>query len=663
MEIHNRRAIYGADIANDIEDEDDSDDTGMFSPMKDTRIAISKSRKAVVSRTGRAVARASKSISKGFLNRSKPEGSPVSSSAPLGTLLEPFPNQNDEDSLDPQIESENISPKKDDTSTAEQGITTVTSDDNGGGKAETKKSRNQKPRQTRKKNTKAAPLTVPKNTLPVRCISKSRNASDFNPLLLISTFAKAHDGPIWRSSFSKDGKYLATGGADGVLNIWRIAPTRQEVKDLNTKEPLHEADDVWKGSWGEETDDESDDRTLPTVKSDCDAIGTEVKFILSQPVQSFKEHTDDIVDLSWSNTGFLLSGSLDKTVRLWHPTRPASLHLFRHPDAVTSVSFHPSEDRYFLSGGFDKRIRIWNITSGRVVEWAQASHVITTATYQPDGTRVAAGLIDGKVIFYSVDGIKLKFFTEILCKNRSKKHGKKVTGLAYKNLQNLIDEEVDSPKSKAKVDSSEHNSTKLRKTAKIVKNFTFQRKKKKVKEQVLITSNDSRLRLVGLNDFCMVRKYKGHANPTLQFKARFSESGEFIIIGSETGKCVIWNTATRRNPLNVNVTGLNMYDKVKGFECFEATRANPPIVTEALFAPSLSAKSALLNSGLFPSLKKLDHINHDFSSTIIVTSDYEGTMRVFLRQASFEAVIHAAGPMGDTESGSPSNRSRKKRDK
>ena len=95
-----------------------------------------------------------------------------------------------------------------------------------------------------------------------------------------------------------------------------------------------------------------------------------------------------------------------------------------------------------------------------------------------------------------------------------------------------------------------------------------------------------------------------------------------------------------------------MYDKVKGFECFEATKANPPVVTEALFAPSASTKNAFLNSGLFNTLHSLDHINHDFSSAIIVTSDYEGTLRIFLRRTSFDAVVLASGPMGYVESNS-----------
>ena len=88
-----------------------------------------------------------------------------------------------------------------------------------------------------------------------------------------------------------------------------------------------------------------------------------------------------------------------------------------------------------------------------------------------------------------------------------------------------------------------------------------------------------------------------------------------------------------------------MYDKVKRLAWFKASTADPPIITEALFSPSASTKKALLHSGLFPSLHNLDHINHDFSSAMIVTCDYQGTMRVFLRRASFDAVVqHVANP-------------------
>ena len=644
IELHKRRikAIQNGDTLGDEVDE--SEVSGLFSPIRSSRKVISKSTKA----TGRVVAKASRTLSKGLLmNKSKSdEGGTIAGRK--DSLLEPFPNT----SFHNETIEEGLDERESKASTGENENSQVEK------KTGKKNDKNQQTKSRRQRKSNRTPqVPIPKNTLHVKCTNKSRNVSDFNPVLLITTLAKAHDAPILVSSFSKDGNYLATACANGELKIWQVAPNREQMKKLKRKEWLHEKDSVWKGSWnsGDGNGNEGEENALATVKSEFDALGTEIQFILPVPIQSFSEHKKEIVDISWSNTGFLLSASIDHSVRLWHPTRPDSLHLFNHPSGVTSVSFHPSEDRYFLSGGYDKRIRIWNIPDGRVVGFAQTSDIISTASYQPDGMRVAAGLADGKVIFFSVHGTELKYFTETFCKNNGQKQGKMVTGLAYKDLHNLSVNNVDSPKSSSERSlgrsdgSKENKKTKLKKATNYMKNL---RKKKKTLAQVLITSKDSRLRLLGLNDLCMVRKYKGHVNTSWKLKARFSESGKFIIIGTEQGKCVIWNTATRRNPLNVNVSGLNKYDKEKAFESFEATKPtkdNPPVVTEALFAPRKSTKNAILNCGLFPSLTNLNHIKHDFSSAIIVTCDYSGTIRVFLRQSSFDAVVHAAGPEGYKE--------------
>lgn len=57
-----------------------------------------------------------------------------------------------------------------------------------------------------------------------------------------------------------------------------------------------------------------------------------------------------------------------------------------------------------------------------------------------------------------------------------------------------------------------------------------------IPEQLLVTTNDSRLRLYNTDDFGMNAKYKGFTNDTLQITASFSEDGKQIICGSENGK-------------------------------------------------------------------------------------------------------------------------------
>eukprot|EP00979_Chaetoceros_neogracilis_P010041 scaffold2355_cov267-Chaetoceros_neogracile.AAC.15 len=493
----------------------------------------------------------------------------------------------------------------------------------------------------KEKKLKCQPIPEPRNT--VKTNRKHKKESDFNPMLLISTIVEAHNGPIWCSSFSPDGKFLATGGKDGVVKIWEVAPQqKKEGKGSN----LFDIGHYWKGQIKEE-DVQDYDQNEEGVG---DALGVEIIIVNPKPLQIFEEHSKDVVDLSWSNTGYLVSGSLDKTARLWHPSRSICLSIFTHPDAVVSVSFSPIEDRYFLTGGFDKKLRIWDIPNGRVSIFAPVPAVITTARYRPDGKSVAAGLLNGKVFFYNITEsadfkkLKLTYYTQITTKQKGRKAGKKVTGLTF--LRNLSDDKVaDMPDPMG----SPRNTKRKGRISGLVRNITTPMKKKKIQQQLLITTNDSRLRLVGMNDFCMVRKYKGHSNTCLQIRARFSESGEFIISGSESkGACTIWNTATKRNPLNMNVTGIHMYDKVKAREWFEATTADPPIVTEASFVPSKSAKESILSSGLFPTMVTLNNINHDFSSAAIVACDYEGTMRIFLRRSCIDAVSYAAGPAGHT---------------
>lgn len=57
-----------------------------------------------------------------------------------------------------------------------------------------------------------------------------------------------------------------------------------------------------------------------------------------------------------------------------------------------------------------------------------------------------------------------------------------------------------------------------------------------IPEQVLVTTNDSRIRLYNTDDFDMDAKYKGFRNERLQISACFSEDGKQVISGSEDGK-------------------------------------------------------------------------------------------------------------------------------
>ncbi|KAK1745209.1 WD40 repeat domain-containing protein [Skeletonema marinoi] len=188
--------------------------------------------------------------------------------------------------------------------------------------------------------------------------------SSFNPMLLVKTI-QAHDGPAWCAAFSNDGSFLATGGEDGNVTIWAVSPKSKK---------LHPKGVPTRGGENQNEDQNNEEEQAPPLSfvGLGPELATNLEIISSEPVQRYRDHTADVIDLSWSHTNFLLTASVDKSVRLYHFSKSNCLHLFKHANLVASVDFHPLDDRYFISGGLDKKLRLWNITDGRVKDWAQA---------------------------------------------------------------------------------------------------------------------------------------------------------------------------------------------------------------------------------------------------------------------------------------------------
>lgn len=490
----------------------------------------------------------------------------------------------------------------------------------------------------------------------------TKAGSLFNPMLLIKTLPNIHKGPAWCASFSQDGRFLATGGEDGNVCIWAVSP---KSKVMHPDGVATGQDSVaLDASRSFETDESSAKLTSNSPLHFIGAgpeLATNLEILSPQPIQRFRDHTADVIDLSWSRTNFLLSASLDSSVRLYHHSKLGCLHLFKHANLVASVAFHPTDDRYFISGGVDKKLRLWDITDGLVKEWSQAPDVITAVRYTPDGKHAVSGHFHGQVYFYDAD--KLKYYTQIACRNRSGRHkmGKKVTGISFVREERddwqqvqqkfVPEEEV----SENIISLSERFSDKSRGMVKMVssafRKISSRAEALRYTERMLVSTNDSRVRLYGLNDFCLVRKYKGHSNNSMQIRARISESGSHIASGSESGHVFIWETLDKNKPKknNAAISTHSTHDKTKSSDHFEASKAALPIVTDTVFFRSKSLVEALLSSDqVFPFALGMDSVDDDMSSAAILTLDYDGTMRVFLRKSCIDSILDAATPRGNT---------------
>ncbi len=341
---------------------------------------------------------------------------------------------------------------------------------------------------------------------------------DFGAVFPCQTF-RLHEGPVWVVKFNAAGDLLASAGEDAVVRVWTVAKLAAPGPTTPTG------------------------RASAAFATAASAAAAHVlprpPFLRDEPARQYAGHTSDVVDLAWSKANFLLSASMDKTVRLWHVQRGDCLCMFQHPDFVTSVDFHPTEDGYFVSGAFDRKLRIWSIPDGRVVQWQQAPVIITAVAFSPDGKMAVAGLFNGQCIFYLAEG--LRYHTQIECRNRQgvNRKGRKVTGIQW----------VAQPGAAASSGAPA--------------------------EGLLVTTNDSRLRVFDMSDFSQTVKFKsGMKNENMQIRSVLSEDGLHVLCGSEDGRVYVW-------PLR--------RDHAKSSSC-ESFEAHSTTATCAIFAPAAAAQ-------------------------------------------------------------------------
>ena len=59
------------------------------------------------------------------------------------------------------------------------------------------------------------------------------------------------------------------------------------------------------------------------------SIDAECPVLQQAPHRTYQGHTADVLDLAWSKSQFLLTASMDKTVRLWHISMEDCLRVFK----------------------------------------------------------------------------------------------------------------------------------------------------------------------------------------------------------------------------------------------------------------------------------------------------------------------------------------------
>ncbi|CAF0879556.1 unnamed protein product [Rotaria sp. Silwood1] len=413
-----------------------------------------------------------------------------------------------------------------------------------------------------------------------------KEPTQFDKTQLLQTIVDAHNGPIWCMKFSPDGYLLATGGQDCLLKIWVLKSARPYFDDFSriTSNPSKPQNEILRNRFYEFHQNISSETMTPSNNAKLGLNEMQVP-LYTKPFSELVGHQAPVLDVAWSKSLFLLSSSMDKTVRLWHLTRLECLCYFLHVDFVSAIAFHPRDDRYFISASLDGHVRLWNIPDKRVVHWtlipAQASsqitaaeaNLITAVNFCDDGRRVTVGTFDGRFLFYT-------------------------DSLQYDTVIHIGDKDV----------TRSVRSRKRRKPSKITGIESMNSNNSKV----LITSNDSRIRLFNIRSKEIECKYRGYLNQSSQIRASFSYDDRYIISGSEDSWFYIWRTKPNSDdsdsPINAKLTRKQR----RYFErAFERIRVHNTMVTSAIFAPN----SSLIMNYLYSSSDSSSLINYSPIST------------------------------------------------
>ncbi|GMM58702.1 chromatin modification protein [Maudiozyma humilis] len=257
--------------------------------------------------------------------------------------------------------------------------------------------------------------------LEIQKIKESREAIELKnlqvaqPSVCMYTFHNTNRDMI-SLDFSDDCRLAATGFQDSIIKLWSLDGSSL----VTNKIPSYKREEMMKT-----------DPTTSTLVGHSGAVystsfSPDNRFLLSgsedktvrlwsldthTDLVSYKGHNHPVWDVKFSPLGhYFATASHDQTARLWSCDHIYPLRIFAgHLNDVDTLSFHPN-GCYVFTGSSDKTCRMWDINTGDSVRLflGHTAPVVATAV-TPDGRWLCTGGEDGIINVWDIGtGKRLK---------------------------------------------------------------------------------------------------------------------------------------------------------------------------------------------------------------------------------------------------------------
>ncbi|KAG5213400.1 hypothetical protein JEQ12_009186 [Ovis aries] len=208
---------------------------------------------------------------------------------------------------------------------------------------------------------------------------------------------KGHTDSVQDISFDHSSKLLASCSADMTIELWDF----QGFECIRTMHGHdHNVSSVAIMPNGDHIVSASRDKTIKMweVQTEHEHVVECVSWAPESSYSSISEATGSETKKSGKPGPFLLSGSRDKTIKMWDvSTGMCLMTLVGHDNWVRGVLFH-SGGKFILSCADDKTLRVWDYKNKRCMKTLNAhEHFVTSLDFHKTAPYVVTGSVDQTV--------------------------------------------------------------------------------------------------------------------------------------------------------------------------------------------------------------------------------------------------------------------------